>query len=399
VNAYSRLFNAGLISNISDGFFWAFLPLLAAYTYNDPRFLGIALSLKTASVLVMGISLNYVHLRPSALLLKRTSFLRAILTVPLFVYFIVTGNTTIIYVLVIINGCLEMFVDTVIQALVPSVVDPQTLSIKNQRMQVSFSIFNDFLSPNFVPVLFALMGSSILLVVSGGYASAFLIFKKLNFKNSTSEYNNISGEKGSVPAKEAIRLYSENPKLRLLLLASIIASLSAGVISTVFPFIVVRYADVPVTIYGVFPAAFALGSLVTLIVGRFLTNANTVILLACLLFALSSFAIGYQPNLYGLIISQILAGFGFATWTAVEVYIRQIESPERLLLSSISTFRAVEAAAFSVGAALVAWLLNDTFNLRLIPYLVGIGQLCLLVFLMSRYELRGTFLYIKGEGQ
>lgn len=395
------LFPAGLSSNLADGIFWSFIPLYAAFTLNDPGFLGLTLALKTVMFSGIGLLLPaFLVARPS-IFLRGTAFVRALLIGVVTAAFVATEHPGLLILLVITNALFEIQVDSTSQALVPSIVPRAALPSQNQRLQVWGTLVNEALAPNITALLFAGIAALTLTVASTAYGIAALLYARLA---AFLAFSQRQPDQGLLPAKTPfgayLSFYRRSPNIRLLLLLSVLISVTAGVTGTALPFVIKNNTDLSPALFGLFPVFFALGSMVSLSLRRFrptaLTEARSTLLIACSCLAMSSLVAGALPTVLALFLAQALAGFGFSMWLMVEITVRQVESPPLLLIGSIGIFRAVEAASFAVGALLPQSLRLTQSDFEPVLLLVGGAQVMVVVFIAVNRTL--TRISLRDEG-
>jgi len=145
--AFKRLWTANLFTNLADGLGKTAFPLLAITLTRDPFLISIIGALVMLPWLLFAIPIGAVvdKVDKRKALVTANSvrmFIAALLSL-----IIATEHVNIywLYVVTFTVGICEVFADTTSQSLIPVIVEDKELEKANSRMEMTFTVFQDFI--------------------------------------------------------------------------------------------------------------------------------------------------------------------------------------------------------------------------------------------------------------
>lgn len=154
--SFRWLLSSSWLSNLGDGIGLAAGPLLVASQTDDPGLVALALLLQNLPWLLFGLIAGAVADRFDRRLLAVTVNIVRTGVLVLLAASVLTGAVSIALVLAALfcHGTAEVFADTAVATLLPSIVDRDDLAIGNARTQFGFVTMNQLVGPPIGAALF-----------------------------------------------------------------------------------------------------------------------------------------------------------------------------------------------------------------------------------------------------
>ncbi|MSY48487.1 MAG: MFS transporter, partial [Actinobacteria bacterium] len=145
-NSYWKLFASSTISNLGDGMVVAAGPLLALSLTNDSRLIAAVTFAAMLPWLILSLPAGvYLDRHDRKIIMFRANLVRGVVFA--FIAVSTATNHLNIYILIAasaIAGICELFYDMSSQAILPAIVDQDSLEVANSRLYISQIISNGF---------------------------------------------------------------------------------------------------------------------------------------------------------------------------------------------------------------------------------------------------------------
>ena len=175
--AFKRLWTANIFTNLADGLGKTAFPLLAITLTRDPLLISIIGALAMLPWLLFAIPIGaIVDNVDKRKALATTNSIRMLIAAIL-ALLITTEQVTIfwLYLVTFVVGICEVFADTTSQSLIPVIVKNKELEKANSRMEMTFTIFQDFIGAPIGGLLYAVAIAAPFIANSLGFLIAALL--------------------------------------------------------------------------------------------------------------------------------------------------------------------------------------------------------------------------------
>ena len=175
--AFKRLWTANIFTNLADGLGKTAFPLLAITLTRDPLLISIIGALAMLPWLLFAIPIGaIVDNVDKRKALATTNSIRMLIAAIL-ALLITTEQVTIfwLYLVTFVVGICEVFADTTSQSLIPAIVKNKELEKANSRMEMTFTIFQDFIGAPIGGLLYAVAIAAPFIANSLGFLIAALL--------------------------------------------------------------------------------------------------------------------------------------------------------------------------------------------------------------------------------
>jgi MFS family permease len=175
--AFKRLWAANIFTNLADGLGKTAFPLLAITLTRDPLLISIIGALAMLPWLLFAIPIGaIVDNVDKRKALATTNSIRMLIAAIL-ALLITTEQVTIfwLYLVTFVVGICEVFADTTSQSLIPVIVKNKELEKANSRMEMTFTVFQDFIGAPIGGLLYAVAIAAPFIANSLGFLIAALL--------------------------------------------------------------------------------------------------------------------------------------------------------------------------------------------------------------------------------
>jgi MFS family permease len=175
--AFKRLWGANLFTNLADGLGKTAFPLLAITLTRDPILISIIGALTMLPWLLFAIPIGaIVDNVDRRIALATTNSIRMLIAATISLL-IATDHMTIfwLYLVTFIVGICEVFADTISQSLIPAIVKNKELEKANSRMEMTFTVVQDFVGAPIGGLLYAIAIALPFIVNSFGFLIAAIL--------------------------------------------------------------------------------------------------------------------------------------------------------------------------------------------------------------------------------
>ena len=145
--AFKRLWTANIFTNLADGLGKTAFPLLAITLTRDPLLISIIGALAMLPWLLFAIPIGAIVDNVDKRKALATTNSVRMLIAAILALLISSDHVTIIwlYLITFVVGICEVFADTTSQSLIPVIVENKELEKANSRMEMTFTVFQDFI--------------------------------------------------------------------------------------------------------------------------------------------------------------------------------------------------------------------------------------------------------------
>lgn len=382
--AFKRLWTANIFTNLADGLGKTAFPLLAITLTRDPLLISIIGALAMLPWLLFAIPIGaIVDNVDKRKALATTNSIRMLIAAIL-ALLITTEQVTIfwLYLVTFVVGICEVFADTTSQSLIPVIVKNKELEKANSRMEMTFTVFQDFIGAPIGGLLYAVAIAAPFIANSLGFLIAALLCLSmpLPFLINNKEFTEKPGFIKDI--KFGINyLFTHKQLLRIVLITTTIGFCWAFASSTLILYLVEDLNLNPkkygflLTFNGLIVLLGALASPKTAkLIGRGLALA-----LAISISSITILAQGLVTNIWLFLIPNAINAFWLPHWNILLMSTYQRLIPQELYGRIHGTRRTLVWGMMPI-ASFLGGLMAKT-DLRT-PWLIG-GTLATLVSIYS----------------
>ncbi len=396
--SYWRLFASSTISNLGDGMVVAAAPLLAISLTDDARLIASISFAAMLPWLVLSLPAGvYLDRHDRQKIMYRANLLRGLIFGA-----IAIGSTTDwlnIYHLIAaaaVGGVCELFFDMSSQAILPAIVDEETLEVANSRLYISQIISNGFIGLPFGAWIFVIAVGAPFGVNAFALVVAALLIRSIRIKDIPQTAT--ATKSFGADLKDGLSWLWRHELLRTLAIMLGVANMCGMFAQAVF----VKFARDELGLgargFGILLAAISIGSILGGLVGEKISKrlgATTAIILAYIIFGMSDVIPGLFPEIWAVAISGTVMAIAGTTWNVITVSMRQRLIPAELFGRVNSVYRFIGTGSTAFGA-LIGGQIAFTFGLRATYLASGLVLLIALVTLGPVF-LRAAKVYIVPE--
>lgn len=383
--AFKRLWSANIFTNLADGLGKTAFPLLAITLTRDPVLISIIGALTMLPWLLFAIPIGAIVDNVDRRLALATANSVRMLIAALLSVLIATDHVTIfwLYLITFVVGICEVFADTTSQSLIPVIVENKKLEKANSRMEMTFTVFQDFIGAPIGGLLYAAAIAAPFIANSLGFLVAAILCISIPLPKALATNRQASEKKGFIKdIKFGISyLFNHTQLRRIVIISTTIGFCWAFASSTMILYLVEDLGLNPkkfgffLTFNGVIVLLGALMAPRTAkLIGRGLTLAMAI--------AASSVTIliqGLVPNIWWVLIPSALNAFWLPHWNILLMSTYQRMIPQQLY-GRIHGARRTLIWGMMPIASFMGGLVAKT-DLRT-PWLIG-GTLATLVSIFS----------------
>lgn len=396
--SFWRLFTSSTISNLGDGMVVAAGPLLALSLTDDTRLIATVTFAAMLPWLILSLPAGvYLDRHDRQKIMFRANLVRG-LTFALIAIGAATGTLNI-YLLIAasgIAGVCELFFDMSSQAILPAVVDAESLELANSRLYISQIVSNGFIGLPFGAWIFVFASeapfavNALVLVIAAVLIRSIRLQKQQQIKESTQSF--------STDLMQGLSWLWKHDLLRTLAIMLGLANMCGMFAQAVF----VKFARDELGLgaqgFGILLAAISIGSIVGGLIGESVSKKlgpTTAIISAYIIFGLSDLIPGIFPAIWAVALSGVVMAIAGTTWNVITVSMRQRLIPAELFGRVNSVYRFIGTGTTAIGA-LIGGQIAFNFGLRA-TYIASGGVLLIALAVMTPIFLRAAKTYIVPE--
>ncbi len=398
-NSYWKLFSSSTISNLGDGMVVAAGPLLALSLTNDARLIAAVTFAAMLPWLILSLPAGvYLDRHDRQKIMYRANLVRG----TVFALIAVGAATDLlnIYALIAasaIAGVCELFFDMSSQAILPAIVDQESLEIANSRLYISQIISNGFVGLPFGAWIFVFaIGAPFAVNALALIIAAFLI-RSIKVR-SISDTLIKPQTRFSTELKQGLIWLWKHDLLRTLAIMLGVANMCGMFAQAVF----VKFARDELGLgargFGILLALISIGSILGGLIGETVSKklgATTAIITAYVVFGLSDVIPGIFPEIWAVALSGIVMAIAGTTWNVITVSMRQRLIPPELFGRVNSVYRFIGTGSTAIGA-LIGGQIAFSFGLRA-TYLASGFVLLVALITLTPVFLRAAKIYIDPD--
>ncbi len=396
--SYWRLFTSSTVSNLGDGMVVAAGPLLALQLTNDSRLIAAVTFAAMLPWLVLSLPAGvYLDRYDRQKIMYRANLVRGLVFTLIAVS--AANDTLNIYLLIAasaVAGVCELFFDMSSQAILPAIVEEESLELANSRLYISQIISNGFIGLPLGAWIFVIAISAPFAVNAVALVIAAILIRSIKVKNTAI----IEQTKApfSSELKQGLIWLWKHDLLRTLAIMLGIANMCGMFAHAVFVKFVRDELGLGARGFGILLAAISIGSILGGLVGESVSKrlGSTVALItAYVIFGLSDLIPGIFPQIWAVAISGVVMSIAGTIWNVITVSMRQRLIPPELFGRVNSVYRFIGTGTTAIGA-LIGGQIAYNFGLRATYLASGVLLLIALVALSPAF-FRAAKIYIEPE--
>ena len=396
--SYWRLFTSSTVSNLGDGMVVAAGPLLALQLTNDSRLIAAVTFAAMLPWLVLSLPAGvYLDRHDRQKIMYRANLVRGLVFTLIAVS--AANDTLNIYLLIAasaVAGVCELFFDMSSQAILPAIVEEESLELANSRLYISQIISNGFIGLPLGAWIFVIAISAPFAVNAVALVIAAILIRSIKVKNTAIiEQTNAPF---SSELKQGLIWLWKHDLLRTLAIMLGIANMCGMFAHAVFVKFVRDELGLGARGFGILLAAISIGSILGGLVGESVSKrlGSTVALItAYVIFGLSDLIPGIFPQIWAVAISGVVMSIAGTIWNVITVSMRQRLIPPELFGRVNSVYRFIGTGTTAIGA-LIGGQIAYNFGLRATYLASGVLLLIALVALSPAF-FRAAKIYIEPE--
>ena len=396
--SYWRLFTSSTVSNLGDGMVVAAGPLLALQLTNDSRLIAAVTFAAMLPWLVLSLPAGvYLDRHDRQKIMYRANLVRGLVFTLIAVS--AANDTLNIYLLIAasaVAGVCELFFDMSSQAILPAIVDEESLELANSRLYISQIISNGFIGLPLGAWIFVIAISAPFAVNAVALVIAAILIRSIKVENTAI----IEQTKApfSSELKQGLIWLWKHDLLRTLAIMLGVANMCGMFAHAVFVKFVRDELGLGARGFGILLAAISIGSILGGLVGESVSKrlGSTVALItAYVIFGLSDLIPGIFPQIWAVAISGVVMSIAGTIWNVITVSMRQRLIPPELFGRVNSVYRFIGTGTTAIGA-LIGGQIAYNFGLRATYLASGVLLLIALVALSPAF-FRAAKIYIEPE--
>ena len=398
-NSYWKLFASSTISNLGDGMVVAAGPLLALSLTNDSRLIAAVTFAAMLPWLILSLPAGvYLDRHDRKIIMFRANLVRGVVFA--FIAVSTATNHLNIYILIAasaIAGVCELFYDMSSQAILPAIVNQDSLEVANSRLYISQIISNGFVGLPLGAWIFVFASSAPFTVNALVLIVAALLIRSIKVRSVSGTV--VKPQTAfSTELLQGLSWLWKHDLLRTLAIMLGAANMCGMFAQAVF----VKFARDELGLgargFGILLALISVGSILGGLIGEIVSKklgATTAIISAYVVFGLSDVIPGLFPEIWAVALSGIVMAIAGTTWNVITVSMRQRLIPPELFGRVNSVYRFIGTGSTAFGA-LIGGQIAFSFGLRA-TYLASGFVLLIALITLSPVFLRAAKIYIDPE--
>ena len=397
-NSYWRLFSSSTISNLGDGMVVAAAPLLAISLTDDSRLIAAISFAAMLPWLILSLPAGvYLDRHDRQKIMVRANLVRGLIFALIAIGAATDSlNIYLLIVATMLAGVGELFFDMSSQAILPAIVNQESLEVANSRLYISQIISNGFVGLPFGAWIFVIAIGAPFGINSIALILAALLIRSIRIKSAPKVES--STNSFGADLRQGLAWLWKHDLLRTLAIMLGVANMCGMFAQAVF----VKFARDELGLgargFGILLAAISVGSIVGGLIGQRVSKklgATTAIILSYIIFAISDVIPGVFPKIWTVALSGIVMAIAGTTWNVITVSMRQRLIPTELFGRVNSVYRFIGTGSTAFGA-LIGGQIAYSFGLRATYLASGVVLLVALITLGPVF-LRAAKIYIVPE--
>ena len=397
-NSYWRLFSSSTISNLGDGMVVAAAPLLAISLTDDSRLIAAISFAAMLPWLILSLPAGvYLDRHDRQKIMVRANLVRGLIFALIAIGAATDSlNIYLLIVATMLAGVCELFFDMSSQAILPAIVNQESLEVANSRLYISQIISNGFVGLPFGAWIFVIAIGAPFSINAIALILAALLIRSIRIKSAPKVES--STNSFGADLRQGLAWLWKHDLLRTLAIMLGVANMCGMFAQAVF----VKFARDELGLgargFGILLAAISVGSIVGGLIGQRVSKklgATSAILLSYIIFAISDVIPGVFPKIWTVALSGIVMAIAGTTWNVITVSMRQRLIPTELFGRVNSVYRFIGTGSTAFGA-LIGGQIAYSFGLRATYLASGVVLLVALITLGPVF-LRAAKIYIVPE--
>ena len=397
-NSYWRLFSSSTISNLGDGMVVAAAPLLAISLTDDSRLIAAISFAAMLPWLILSLPAGvYLDRHDRQKIMVRANLVRGLIFALIAIGAATDSlNIYLLIVATMLAGVCELFFDMSSQAILPAIVNQESLEVANSRLYISQIISNGFVGLPFGAWIFVIAIGAPFSINAIALILAALLIRSIRIKSAPKVES--STNSFGADLRQGLAWLWKHDLLRTLAIMLGVANMCGMFAQAVF----VKFARDELGLgargFGILLAAISVGSIVGGLIGQRVSKklgATTAIILSYIIFAISDVIPGVFPKIWTVALSGIVMAIAGTTWNVITVSMRQRLLPTELFGRVNSVYRFIGTGSTAFGA-LIGGQIAYSFGLRATYLASGVVLLVALITLGPVF-LRAAKIYIVPE--
>ena len=397
-NSYWRLFSSSTISNLGDGMVVAAAPLLAISLTDDSRLIAAISFAAMLPWLILSLPAGvYLDRHDRQKIMVRANLVRGLIFALIAIGAATDSlNIYLLIVATMLAGVCELFFDMSSQAILPAIVNQESLEVANSRLYISQIISNGFVGLPFGAWIFVIAIGAPFSINAIALILAALLIRSIRIKSAPKVES--STNSFGADLRQGLAWLWKHDLLRTLAIMLGVANMCGMFAQAVF----VKFARDELGLgargFGILLAAISVGSIVGGLIGQRVSKklgATTAIILSYIIFAISDVIPGVFPKIWTVALSGIVMAIAGTTWNVITVSMRQRLIPTELFGRVNSVYRFIGTGSTAFGA-LIGGQIAYSFGLRATYLASGVVLLVALITLGPVF-LRAAKIYIVPE--
>ena len=397
-NSYWRLFSSSTISNLGDGMVVAAAPLLAISLTDDSRLIAAISFAAMLPWLILSLPAGvYLDRHDRQKIMVRANLVRGMIFALIAIGAATDSlNIYLLIVATMLAGVCELFFDMSSQAILPAIVNQESLEVANSRLYISQIISNGFVGLPFGAWIFVFAIGAPFGINAIALILAALLIRSIRIKSAPKVES--STNSFGADLRQGLAWLWKHDLLRTLAIMLGVANMCGMFAQAVF----VKFARDELGLgargFGILLAAISVGSIVGGLIGQRVSKklgATSAIILSYIIFAISDVIPGVFPKIWTVALSGIVMAIAGTTWNVITVSMRQRLIPTELFGRVNSVYRFIGTGSTAFGA-LIGGQIAYSFGLRATYLASGVVLLVALITLGPVF-LRAAKIYIVPE--
>ena len=397
-NSYWRLFSSSTISNLGDGMVVAAAPLLAISLTDDSRLIAAISFAAMLPWLILSLPAGvYLDRHDRQKIMVRANLVRGLIFALIAIGAATDSlNIYLLIVATMLAGVGELFFDMSSQAILPAIVNQESLEVANSRLYISQIISNGFVGLPFGAWIFVIAIGAPFSINAIALILAALLIRSIRIKSAPKVES--STNSFGADLRQGLAWLWKHDLLRTLAIMLGVANMCGMFAQAVF----VKFARDELGLgargFGILLAAISVGSIVGGLIGQRVSKklgATSAIILSYIIFAISDVIPGVFPKIWTVALSGIVMAIAGTTWNVITVSMRQRLIPTELFGRVNSVYRFIGTGSTAFGA-LIGGQIAYSFGLRATYLASGVVLLVALITLGPVF-LRAAKIYIVPE--
>ena len=397
-NSYWRLFSSSTISNLGDGMVVAAAPLLAISLTDDSRLIAAISFAAMLPWLILSLPAGvYLDRHDRQKIMVRANLVRGLIFALIAIGAATDSlNIYLLIVATMLAGVCELFFDMSSQAILPAIVNQESLEVANSRLYISQIISNGFVGLPFGAWIFVIAIGAPFSINAIALILAALLIRSIRIKSAPKVES--STNSFGADLRQGLAWLWKHDLLRTLAIMLGVANMCGMFAQAVF----VKFARDELGLgargFGILLAAISVGSIVGGLIGQRVSKklgATSAIVLSYIIFAISDVIPGVFPKIWTVALSGIVIAIAGTTWNVITVSMRQRLIPTELFGRVNSVYRFIGTGSTAFGA-LIGGQIAYSFGLRATYLASGVVLLVALITLGPVF-LRAAKIYIVPE--